>query len=248
MKRLLLITAAALVGASSWAAVVGTIKSTKGDVKKGEIRWLASSKSYELKSGNAVITLKESDVESLDVEKPKNLEKLGIDGWKKVIKTYEKLQWDVVAARYLTEAYLNSGRAQDAYDTARIVIASDITAAYKGALAPMYWQSLHKLGKTEQLERCLTKAVEEGDRAMSAEALLMRGDMLRDKGGKTAASYKEALVASYLKVALMYNTPECINQRIAGFEKSAEAFSAMGRAAEAQHMKKQVEELKSLTR
>jgi tetratricopeptide (TPR) repeat protein len=245
MKRLLLITAVALIGSSSWAAV-GTIKSTKGDVKKGEIRWLASSKSYELKSGNAVITLKESDVQSLDVEKPKNLEKLGIDGWKKVIKTYEKLQWDVVAARYLTEAYLNSGRAQDAYDTARIVIASDITAAYKGALAPMYWQSLHKLGKTDQLERCLKKAVEEGDRAMSAEALLMRGDILRDKGGKTPASYKEALVDAYLKVALMYNTPECINQRIEGFEKSAEAFAAMGRATEAQHMRNQAEELKSL--
>lgn len=247
MKRLLLITAVALIGSSSWAAV-GTIKSTKGDVKKGEIRWLASSKSYELKMGNVTVTLKEDEVKSLDVEMPKNLEKLGIDGWKKIIKEYEKLQWDVVAARYLTEAYLNSGRVNDAYNAARIVIDRDKTAAYKGDLAPKYWQTLHKRGETDKLERCLKLAVEEGDRKMSAEALLMRGDILRDKGGKTPASYKEALVDAYLKVALMYNTPECINQRIVGFEKSAEAFAAMGRATEAQHMRNQAEELKSLNK
>ena len=75
MKRLLLITAAALVGASSWAAPVGTIRSTKGDVKKGTIRWVSSTKSYELKMGNVTVTLGESEVESIDVEKPKNLEK-----------------------------------------------------------------------------------------------------------------------------------------------------------------------------
>lgn len=245
MKRLLLITAVALIGSSSWAAV-GTIKSTKGDVKKGVIKWVSQSKSYELKMGNVTVTLKEDEVKSLDVEMPKNLEKLGIDGWKKIIKEYEKLQWDVVAARYLTEAYLNSGRVKDAYDAARIVIDRDKTAAYKGDLAPKYWQTLHKLGEADRLERCLKLAVEEGDRKMSAEALLMRGDILRDKGGKTPASYKEALVDAYLKVALMYNTPECINQRIEGFEKSAEAFAAMGRATEAQHMRNQAEELKSL--
>lgn len=248
MKRLLLITAAALVGASSWAAPVGTIRSTKGDVKKGTIRWVSSTKSYELKMGNVTVTLGESEVESIDVEKPKNLEKMGVDGWEKVVEEYKKLQWDVVAARYLTEAYLKRGKPKDAYDAARKVIDDDKTAAYKGELAPVYWKVLHKLNETSKLENCLKNAVEVGDRAMSAEALLMRGDMIRDKGGKSAASYKEALVASYLKVALMYNTPECINQRIEGFEKSAEAFSAMGRAAEAQHMKKQVEELKSLMR
>ena len=55
MKKLLLSVATVIAVSSAWA-VPGIIRSKNGDVKKGDIKWLNSSQSYELKSGNITVT------------------------------------------------------------------------------------------------------------------------------------------------------------------------------------------------
>ena len=154
MKKLLLSVATVIAVSSAWA-VPGIIRSKNGDVKKGDIKWLNSSQSYELKSGNITVTLKKSDVESLEIAKPKNFDNLvksvqggapgsAIDGLTKIVKEYTMLQWDNVASRYLVEAYLQMNNPQKAYSAARVVIEADKDSApaYSGELAPAYWQTL----------------------------------------------------------------------------------------------------------
>jgi hypothetical protein len=236
MKKLLLSVATVIAVSSAWA-VPGIIRSKSGDVKKGDVKWLNSSQSYELKSGNITVTLKKSEVESLEIAKPKNFDNLvksveggapgsAIDGLTKIVKEYTMLQWDNVASRYLVEAYLQMNNPQKAYSAARVVIEADkdSTPAYSGELAPAYWQTLLALGKKTELENCLRMAVKQGSRPLSAEALLMRGDMILKEGGESPEAHKRALIEAYLKVALMYNDVDCVAQRVKACEKSAVSY------------------------
>lgn len=249
MKKLLLSVATVIAVSSAWA-VPGIIRSKNGDVKKGDIKWLNSSQSYELKSGNITVTLKKSDVESLEIAKPKNFDNLvksvqggapgsAIDGLTKIVKEYTMLQWDNVASRYLVEAYLQMNNPQKAYSAARVVIEADkdFTPAYSGELAPAYWQTLLALGKKSELENCLRMAVKQGSRPLSAEALLMRGDIILKEGAESPEAHKKALIEAYLKVALMYNDVDCVAQRVKACEKSAVSLNAIGMSSEAQRMK-----------
>jgi hypothetical protein len=247
MKKLLLTVVTVLTVSSMWA-VPGTIKSKKGTVRKGEIRWVVTSKSYEVKFGKAAEMIAEDDVESLEIEKPKNFDALvqsvqggsggsAVDGLAKITKDYKRLQWDKVAARYLVEAYLQMKNPQKAYDAARVVIEGDQSAAYKGDLAPAYWQTLLALGQRERLENCLRKAVQEASRPLSAEALIMRGDIILKDGAEKPEAHKKALIDAYLKVALMYNDADCLEPRIKAMERSAASLGAIGMSDQAQNMK-----------
>ncbi len=241
MKKLLLTVVVAILASSSWA-VVGTIKA-KGDTKRGEIKWNASSKSYSLmlKKGKTAYEAQFSiaDVESIEIDKPANFDKL-VDLIAKgngsaaekdllaILKTYKMLQWDKIAARYLVELYIQMNQYNKAYELVQGILKTDREAAYKGELAPAYWQILLALNKDSQLENCLSKAAMTGDRVSSAEALLMRGDVIIKKGQDSAEANKKALVDAYLRVALMYNDAPCVAVRAKSMQKCAVAFEKVG--------------------
>lgn len=256
MKKLALAALAAFAVSSAWA-VQGTIRTDK-DTKSGDIKWQSRSKSYQLtyKKGSTNVSAEYplSDVERLDIEKPANFDKLvelvragqgasaigGLDG---IVKTYKMLVWDKPAGRYLVEAYLAAGQAQKAYETATGIITDDKSAAYAGELAPAYWQALLKLGKNTQLENCLKKAASTGDRVSSAEALMMRGDMILANEGDTPDAHRKALIDSYLRVALMYNDPPCKDTRREAMLRCASSFDKLGMAARAEGMRTQAKTL-----
>lgn len=253
MKKLLL-TVAAVLAASSGFAVVGVIKSN-GDVKKGDIKWNSRAKAYELKSGKINVTYELDKVESIEIEKPKNLDNLikaveagsggsSVKGLTQIVNDYKMLQWDKLAARYLVEAYLQMNQPQKAYDVAQTLIAEDKSVAYKGDMAPAYWQVLLATNRKSQLENCLKHAVAEGSRPMSAEALMMRGDMLLKEKGDGAENCRNVLIESYLKVALMYNDTQCIAQRRKAMLKCAEIFDKIGYSDQAQNMRTSASALK----
>lgn len=253
MKRLLLTAAAVLAVSSVWA-VTGIIKSN-GDVKKGDIKWNSRAKAYELKAGKISMTYELAKVDSLDIEKPKNFDNLvkavesgagasAVRGLEAIVSEYKMLVWDKTAAKYLVEAYLQMNQPQKAFDAARVVMAEDKTAAYKGDMAPAYWQALLATNRKPQLENCLRLAVSEGSRPMSAEALMMRGDITVKEGTESPQAYRRALVDSYLKVALMYNDTECIEQRRKAMLKCATAFEKIGMSDQAHNMRSNAQALK----
>ena len=252
MNKLAVATVVALAASSVWA-MPGSIK-TSTDQRKGDITWQRSSKSYVLtyKKGTTDVQAQYpiGDVVRLDIDKPASLDKLinqvnagqgasAIAGLSKIVQDYKMLVWDKIAGRYLVEAYIAANNAQKAYETAQSIIGEDRDAAWKGDLAPAYWQALLKLGKNTQLENCLRKAVMSGDRASAAEATVMRGDVILATKGDVPDAHREALAQAYLRVALMYADDECKDARRTALRRAAASFEKLGMAARAQAMRDQ---------
>ena len=251
MKTLAISFLAAIAASSVWA-IPGTLHPESGSPVRGDIKWKSASKVYVVsaKKGNTMVDseFKPSEVASLSIEKPNGLDKAiemvengqGVQATAiltKIVSEYKMLVWDKPAARYLVQAYLAANNAQKAYEVAQGVLADDKTGAYLGEFAPSYWQVLLRLGKNQQLESCLKKAATSGDRASSAEALNMRGDMIRADGGDTPDTYTKALTDAYLRVALMYLDEPCREARFNALQKAAQCFDKLGQATRAEDMR-----------
>lgn len=245
--------ALAMSAMSVFAEAKGSIV-RENDTVSGTISWNKRAGVYEVQSGKVSQEIKPEEVVKLDIPKPKELDSAiqkvekgqgtaAIATLQKIVADYKMLTWDKPAARYLVEALLSSGNAKGAYDEAQKVIADDKTAGYKGDMAPAYWQSLLKLKKMTDLEKCLKDAVAKGDRASSAAALVVRGDIIIDKGAGSADSYKQALTDSYLRVALMYSDEASRPARIDAMNRAATCFEKLGQASRAETMREKAKAL-----
>lgn len=256
MKRLMILLAVTAATSPLWA-IQGTIR-TATDSKKGDIKWQPRSKSYAVsfKKGNTMVSAEYplADVEELDIEKPAGYDKAvenvrrgdgaaAIGVLSKVVQDYKMLKWDKPAGRYLVEAYISANNAQKALEVAEGVIRDDKSAEWMGELAPAYWQALLKLGKTQKLEGLVKKAAISGDRAASANALVMRGDMILASEGTSPESCRKALTDAYLRVAFMYADEPCRDARIDAMQRAADCFDKLGQAARAEQLRSQARKL-----
>ena len=157
----------------------------------------------------------------------------------KIVDDYRMLVWDKPAGRYLAMAHLAAGNAQKAYDACQAIVSEDKSAAYSGDLAAAYWQSLLKLGKTEQLEGLLKKASAAGDRQSSAAALVMRGDIIVAGSNDKPDELRRALRDGYLRVVLMYQDASCARERAEACLKAAQCFDKLGQSARAEQLRAQ---------
>lgn len=251
MNRIATAAAIALAAASA-LATPGTIR-TANEQRSGDVKWQAAKKQYLLvikdKSGSEMsFSYAPEDIVSLDVPEPASYKALvsavqggrgtgAIQGLTAIVQEYKKLNWDKPAARWLVEAYLQANNPQKAYEMAQTMINEDKSYAYTGDLAPAYWQVLLKLGKTQQLENCLAKAAASGDRLASANALVMRGDVILANGSDNAETYRKALIDAYLRVALMYTDEASAPARAAACEKCALCFENIGWTQYAEEMR-----------
>lgn len=255
MKKLIPAIAIAMLAPSLWA-VKGTI-SSESDKKSGDITYQPRAKTYivSYKKGQTAVTAEFplASVTELDIPKPAAFDKLAaqveagegvkaIEGLKAIVTEYRMLVWDKPAARYLTDAYLAARKAKDALDTAQKVVDEDKSAAYTGDLAPAYWRALLANGKNDRLETCLNKAATSGDRAASAEALVIRGDQVLATGDSPDL-IKKALTDNYLRVALMYTDAVCKPARKAALQKAAGCLDKLGMASRAETLRGQAAEL-----
>ena len=247
MKKLAIVALVAVAASSVWA-MKGTIH-TDRDTKTGEITWKPGSKTYSIQLKNSTVEYPFADVTKLEIEKPKNLDQLiqtkNVPGLKKIVQDYHMLQWDKPACRALVTAYLESSPAnpKEAYEVARKIVEEDKREAYIGDLAPAYWRALQATGRKPQLEACLKKAANEGDRRSSAEALMMRGDLIAQDD--QPASHKKALIDAYLRVALLYQESECRETRIEALQRCATSFVKIGQKSRAEDMKTLAQQLMS---
>ena len=256
MKRLMILLAVAAATSPLWA-IQGTIR-TEADSKKGDVKWQSRSKSYAVsfKKGSTMVSAEYpiADVVELDIEKPAGYDKAvenvkrgngsaAIGILTKVVQDYKMLVWDKPAGRYLVEAYISANNAQKAFEVAESIIKDDKSAEWKGELAPAYWQALLKLGKTQKLEALVKKAAISGDRAASASALVMRGDMILASEGESPDGLRKALTDAYLRVVLMYADEPCREARIDAMQRAANCFDKLGQAARAEQLRSQARKL-----
>ena len=252
MRKTVITTLAAVAAANLWA-IQGTL-STETETLTGEIKWQGRNKQYviSVKKGSTAVDMerKLEDVVKLDIPKPAGYDKAveqveagngasAIPTLAKIVADYRMLQWDKPAGRYLALAYLASGNAQKAYEACSPIISEDKAAAYSGDLAAAYWQALLKLGKTSQLESLLKKAATSGDRASSAAALVMRGDIIVSTSNDAPDKLKDALRDGYLRVVLMYQDAACARERAEACLKAAQCFDKLGQAARAEKLRAQ---------
>ena len=179
MRRSLIMmfaAASAIAAVAAPAGITGTITTEAGDTNKGLIRWSARDKAYVITKGGVELQVKAAAVA------PRS----------KIVKEYAHLEWDRAAARYLTEAHLAAGNPEKALAAAKEVIDGEKSAAYKGELAPAYWDALLALNRTSTLEDVLAKAASSGDRYSSGMALVKRGDLIFKAGGESSDAAKKA--------------------------------------------------------
>ena len=256
MRKPALMILAAAAATNLWA-LQGTL-TTETETLTGEIKWQARNKQYviSVKKGKTTVDMerKLDDVTGLDIPKPEGFDKAveQVDGGQgaaaipvltKIVADYRMLQWDKPAGRYLAFAYLAAGNADKAYSTCQAIVSEDKKAAYSGDLAAAYWQAMLKLGKMEQLENLLKKAATSGDRASSAAALVMRGDIIVSTSNDAPDKLKDALRDGYLRVALMYQDAECARERGEALLKAAQCFDKLGQSARAEHLRQQAKSM-----
>jgi len=230
-------------------AIQGSV-STEAETVTGDVKWHNRDRKYVIEKGKVTKEFKLEDVTSIDIPKPAGYDKFvqmveggqgagAVAGLTKIVTDYKMLQWDKPAGRYLAFAHLAAGNAQKAYETCTAIIASDKSAAWSGDLAAAYWQALLKLGKREQLEGLLKKAVASGSRAASAAALVMRGDIIVSSSNDAPEELKRALRDGYLRVVLMYQDAECARERGEALVKAASCFDKLGQSARAEKLRAQ---------
>ena len=246
MKKTMILTLVALAAAETFA-IQGSI-STEAETFAGDIKWRARDKKYVVEKGKITKEFKLDDVTDLDIAKPDGYDKAvkavndgqsasAIPTLSKIVSDYRMLKWDKPAGRYLALAHLASGNAQKAYEACQPIISEDKSAAYVGDLAAAYWQALLKLGKTEQLEGLLKKAASSGDRASSAAALVMRGDIIVAASNDKPEELKNALRDGYLRVVLMYRDADCARERGEACMKAAQCFDKLGQSSRAEKLR-----------
>jgi len=240
---------AVLLTAAELFAIQGSV-STDAETVTGNVSWHNRDKKYVIEKGKVTKEFKLEDVTALDFPKPAGYDKLvqmvengqgvgAVAGLTKIVNDYKMLQWDKPAGRYLALALLAAGNAQKAFETCQSIISSDKSAAYTGDLAAAYWQALLKLGKRDQLEGLLKKAVASGSRSASAAALVMRGDIIVSSANDAPEELKRALRDGYLRVVLMYQDAECTRERGEACLKAATCFDKLGQSARAEKLRAQ---------
>jgi len=249
MKKLLIGFLA--IAAADAFALPGTL-TTETETLTGDIKWQARAKQYivSVKMGKTMVDkeIKLADVTALDVKKPEGFDKAvqmvesgngtaAIPVLQKIASDYRMLQWDKQAGRYLVLAYIAAGNAQKAYETCQPIVTEDKTAAYSGDLASAYWQALLKLGKNDQLEALLKKAATSGNRQASAAAFVMRGDIIVSQSNDARDELQRALRDGYLRVCLMYQDAECVNERREALQKAAACFDKLGQPSRAEKLR-----------
>lgn len=241
---------AILLAATAGAADIkpsGTVYLANGGSSKGTIVWRNGSKSYVVTTGRSTSTFKEEEVERVDVTPPKDLERLAksvaagsnlaaaVKSLEEIADAYDHLTYDVIATRWLAQAYLKQGNAAKAVSACDKVIRSNPDAAYAGEMAPAYWEALRKTNQAGKLQGLLDKAIASGDRVSAASALVARGDAALgadDAAASTAANCQVALRDGYLRVILLYADPSTEAYPEALY-KGAQAFKKMGQSSRA---------------
>ena len=244
MRTGIIFAAAAMAAVAALGDAPGSVTNKNGDIQKGMVRWSARDKAYVIAREGVELQVKASEVSELNIDKPAGFDQAveKVNGKKdaasaipvldKIVKSYRRLQWDLVAGRYLAQAYLATGKPDAALQTCQDIIATDSSAAYKA-----YWSSLLALGKTTQLETALDRAFKTGDRYSSGAAFIVRGDMILKDGNESQDAARKALTDGYLRVVLLYKDEKIAAKlRPEALYKAARCFDKLQQAGRQQAM------------
>lgn len=235
------VTALFVMAGAAHAQVPGTIYKKDGGTAQGYIRYLPSSKMYEVTKGPVTIKIAEREVSRLNMIKPKEIDQAAalmakkqystaIPILKRVQTQYAYLQWDEYALRGLAECYFESGMEAEGIKMVEeaMKIGSD---SLSPGVVQKYWDALIKKKEYAKLERSIEQIVATGARSVAAVAQIKRGDMLKEKG-----QLKEAVVDGYLRTVVFFEEQKEAREEAA--YRAMKVFQDLGQQTYADKMRK----------
>jgi TolA-binding protein len=226
------------------AAVTGTLVLTDNTEIRGDISWFASSREYNVSSASVSRKVPLRQVNHVIVAKPAQFDAAvqdvqghryaaAVAPLEAIVKSYEMMDWDVMAARFLAEAYLSLNQAGKAVEMSERIIRVNPGAATSGDLARIYWSALQKDGKEAKLSQVLGEAVKAGSREVAAVAQLWRADLVRAGG-----DHRKALLEGYLRTVILFRDVREVQAE--ALFKAAESFQQLGQQSHAEKMRQQL--------
>ncbi len=232
---------------AAMAQIAGVITTPEGRKIEGTIKWNVRDKAYGItaKGGNVELQLTRENIADIQIPRPKELDAAiasiqsgnaaaAVPVLEKLSNDYLMLQWDTVATRYLAEAHVKAGAPDKALRVCEKVIAANPDAAFLGEMAPAYWQALLKSDRVSKVEDLMAKAIKSGDRLASANALIMRGDVIL-AAGDTNENAKKALIDGFMRVVTLYKSEKAAQPE--ALYKAAKCFEKLGQSSRADQMR-----------
>lgn len=211
----------------------GTIYRDDGSTASGAIRYKPASQSYVVTTppNNITQEIPKTKVRKIVAERPPEMKQAegmmrsnpagAIPMFEKIMKDYQEIDLDIVAAGYLARCYSALGQHEKTMQQCEKVLSSTPNAIMSMDFAMAYLDALIAKDEKQKFESVVKKIIGLGSREASAIACLKRGDMaMRSK------SYKEANVDGYLRVILMYKDVKDLQPvALAGAMKCHEALN-----------------------
>jgi tetratricopeptide (TPR) repeat protein len=236
----------AMMTAPAWAQHPATLMMKNGGRAQGTVRYLASSRSFEIKTGNGITqTVRASEVDRVIVARPpdglqeavnavnRGSYQSAIPTLKKIADSYVMLGPDVIASMALAKAYLGTNRTKEAMKVCEELQRVNPNALNDGSFASVYWEALLAEGRISTLRTSLQSAIETGSREVAAVAQVRRGDLEMKEGRP-----REALVDGYLRTVLLFQDIEFIQPE--ALYKAIEAHTALNETRYAEKWRKQL--------
>jgi len=248
-KKLLAVVFGVMISVSTCLAsgphLATLIKKDGGGHASGKVRYLASSKVYEIYMKNGRQQIAASKVArvvlktqpaglrpAIDNVKRGNYD-AAIAPLKKIITDYEMFGVDVIAAQYLAEAYLKKGNSKESVRLCKEILVGNPDAINNPQFAGIYWDALLQEKKYSTLKRILKTTIENGTHQAAAVALVKRGDVLMAQ--KDA---KAALLDGYLRTILMFQDVKAIQPE--ALYKAIKAHESVGEHQYAEKWRKRL--------
>lgn len=238
--------AAALVASRASAQVEGTIITQEGREMPGLLSWKGSQKVYIVRNGPAESTVSLDQVRDLRVKTPPaGLAALiqqvqegravssAIPALKQIFDRYDMLQYDIVAGRWLAEAYSKSGQLKDAVSVCEKLTRDNPAGLADAGLASTYTAALLALDQVPQLKNVLQSIIKQGSRDAAAVALIRRGDLEVKRNG-----YRDALIDGYLRVIVLFEDIKPVQPE--ALYKASLCFDQLNQATYAERMRKKL--------
>ena len=213
-----------------------------------DIRWMPVDKQYVVTvrgQGGQISerTCSADDIRILQVQTPQNWEQIlktlkgnptsAIPALKKIANDYKMLMWDTRAGKLIGEIYLKQGQAEKALAEMAPIMQANPTAGWNSPMAPVLWKAMIDSKKTRQLGRLLEQAAGATDRALAAQAMIYRGDMIESEGRT-----RDALRDGYLRAVFLFADQTALQPE--ALFKAAQAFDKLRQTAYAERMRGQL--------
>lgn len=200
-----------------------------GGQTQGVVRYLAASRSFEIRAGNITQTERASNVDRVELaQQPAGLQQAvsavnsgnyqSVPLLSQIMSSYTMLGPDVVAGQALALAYLRTNRTRDALKVCEDLLRANPDLLNAGGFASVYWEVLLAEDRISTLRISLRTAIETGSREVAAVAQVRRGDLEMQKQNPSGA-----LLDGYLRTILLFRDvtfiqPEALYKAIKAHE------------------------------